>query len=331
MARERAIVATVNQIKALIRSHLDRDDERFLALALQVAASEARQGHGKAAAELRALVDEARKKSHASRRPIPIATPRGELTGLLSVSMPSTKLTDMVLHEPIRARLERVLREQRAFDKLQAHGLDPARKLLLVGPPGTGKTMTAAALAGELRLPLYVIVLHALITRFMGETAAKLRLIFDALQEHRGVYLFDEFDAIGTERASGSDVGEIRRVLNSFLQFLEQDDSRSLVVAATNHPSTLDRALFRRFDMVVEYSAPTEALAQAAIANRLAAFDASGLDWEAIRPTTAGLSYAEVVAACDAAAKDAVLRDTMTITTEQLQAALEERRHAKQG
>jgi SpoVK/Ycf46/Vps4 family AAA+-type ATPase len=256
-------MATVDQIKALIKSHVDRDDERFLALALQVAANEARQGHGRAAVEIRELVDDVRKRATTHRRPVPVVTPRGELAGLLSVSMPDLRLADMVLDERLQHKLERVLREQRAADKLKARGLHPARKLLLVGPPGTGKTMTAAVMAGELHLPLYVIVLHVLITRFMGETAAKLRLIFDAIAENPGVYLFDEFDAIGVERTAGSDVGEIRRVLNSFLQFLEQDQSRSLIVAATNHPASLDSALFRRFDAVVEYAAPDEGAGRA--------------------------------------------------------------------
>lgn len=326
-------MATTDQIKALIRSHLDHDDERFLALALQVAAHAARQGHGKASDEIKRLVDEARKRGTArpARRPIALATPRGELAGLLAVSAPTTRLTDMVLDDDIRAKLDRVLREQRAADKLLARGLDPARKLLLVGPPGSGKTMSAAALAGELGLPLYVIVFHTLITRFMGETAAKLRLVFDALAETPGIYLFDEFDAIGAERAAGNDVGEIRRVLNSFLQFLEQDESRSLIVAATNHPQSLDAALFRRFDVVVEFGLPTEPLAEDAVRNRLSIFDTSNLDWRAVRASLGGLSYAEVAAACDSAAKDAVLDDTTTVTTERLVAALTERRRAKRA
>jgi SpoVK/Ycf46/Vps4 family AAA+-type ATPase len=323
-------MATVDQIKALLKSHVDRDDERFLALMLQVAANEARQGHGRAAVDIRSLVDDVRRQSATRRHPVVVATPRGELAGLLSVSMPGTRLTDMVLDEGIKQKLERVLREQRSVDKLLAHGLHPARKLLLVGPPGTGKTMTAAALAGELHLPLYVMVLHALITRFMGETAAKLRLIFDALAENPGVYLFDEFDAIGAERAAGNDVGEIRRVLNSFLQFLEQDPSRSLIVAATNHPASLDAALFRRFDAVVEYVAPTKEQAEVAVRNRLAAFDTSGLDWSAVREATRGLSYAEVAAASDAAAKDAVLNDLPRVLTEHLVRALYDRRPAQQ-
>jgi SpoVK/Ycf46/Vps4 family AAA+-type ATPase len=100
---------------------------------------------------------------------------------------------------------------------LRSHGLSARRKLLLVGPPGSGKTITAAALAGELILPPLVVRFDAVITKFMGETAAKLRQIFDATVTTKGVYLFDEFDAIGSDRAEPNDVGEIRRVPNSFL------------------------------------------------------------------------------------------------------------------
>ena len=246
-------MATADQVKALIRSHADGDDTRFYAIAMQVAAQAARSGHGKFAQELRELVDRVKARAKATEpvrgpEPVPLAQPRGELAGLLTVGYPKTRVADMALPQSLGARLERVLTEQRERDRLREHGFSPIRKLLLVGPPGTGKTMTAAALAGELGLPLFTIQLDGLITKYMGETAAKLRLVFDAIQSTRGVYLFDEFDALGGERGSKNDVGEIRRVLNSFLQFLEQDHSDSIVLGATNHVGLLDRALFRRFD-----------------------------------------------------------------------------------
>jgi SpoVK/Ycf46/Vps4 family AAA+-type ATPase len=127
---------------------------------------------------------------------------------------------------------------------------------LLVGPPGTGKTFTASVLAGELDFPLFQVRLDAMITKFMGETSAKLRVVFDALADVRGVYCFDEFDALGSQRATPNDVGEARRILNSFLQLIEQDQSNSLIVCATNHEAVLDHALFRRFDDVVRYRLP---------------------------------------------------------------------------
>jgi SpoVK/Ycf46/Vps4 family AAA+-type ATPase len=172
---------------------------------MQLAAHEAKQGHGKLAEELRELIDSAKSRRHApgGDGPIPIARPKGELASLLSVSYPSRRLSDMVLGKPLLEGLQQVLKEQRHLSKLRGHGLQPRRKLLLVGPPGTGKTMTAEALAGELGLPLMRVRLDALITKFMGETAAKLRLVFDAMADVRGVYFFDEFDAIGSQRAQG--------------------------------------------------------------------------------------------------------------------------------
>jgi SpoVK/Ycf46/Vps4 family AAA+-type ATPase len=142
--------------------------------------------------------------------------------------------------------------------------------MLLVGPPGTGKTMTASALAGELHLPLFTVRLEALFSRFFGETAAKLRLLFDQIAQTRGVYLLDEFDAIGSHRGDPNDVGEIRRVLNSVLAFMEEPNSTdSLVLAATNHVGILDEALPRRFDEVIEYSYPDREAARAILERRL--------------------------------------------------------------
>ncbi|RUY50217.1 ATP-binding protein, partial [Mesorhizobium sp. M7A.F.Ca.CA.001.12.1.1] len=225
-------MTTARHIVTLLKSHIAGDEDRFLSIAMQLAAHEARQGHGKLAQELKDLVDAAKSRDARiakSSRPVPLFQPKGELAGLLHVRYPDLRLTDMILPDSLRSRLHRVLGEQRQQASLREHGLVPRRKLLLVGPPGSGKTMTASALAGELHLPLFMIVLDGLITKFMGETAGKLRLVFDAMQATRGVYFFDEFDAIGARRGERQDVGEIRRVLNSFLQFLEQDDSHSLI------------------------------------------------------------------------------------------------------
>ena len=203
-------MTTARHIVTLLKSHIAGDEDRFLATAMQLAAHEARQGHGKLAQELKELIDTAKVKEPAmarEARPVPLVQPKGELAGLLNARYPDLRLTDMILPDTLRDRLERVLSEQRHQQNLRDHGLHPRRKLLLVGPPGSGKTMTAAALAGELHLPLFTIVLDGLITKFMGETAAKLRLVFDAMLTTRGVYFFDEFDAIGARRGERQDVG----------------------------------------------------------------------------------------------------------------------------
>jgi SpoVK/Ycf46/Vps4 family AAA+-type ATPase len=186
--------------------------------------------------------------------------------------------------------------------------------------------MSAAALAHELSLPLFTIQLDVLISRYMGETAAKLRLVFDAVASTRGVYLFDEFDALGAQRTAGNDVGEIRRILNSFLQFLEDASASSLVVAATNHPQLLDRALFRRFDEVIEFEQPDRRAAVELIKRRLSLLDASNVDWVVVGERASGLSHADVVRAAEAAAKAALLGEDGLLSTAALVAALDDRR-----
>ena len=221
-------MTTSRHIVALLQSHIAGDEERFLSIATQLAAHEARQGHGKLAQELRELIDSAKgKTSTVARRgagPVPLAQPRGELSTFLAARYSDLRLSSMVLLPELHDRLARVLTEQRQQERLRARALTPRRKLLLVGPPGSGKTMTAAAIAGELKLPLFTVLYDGLIGKLLGETAGRLRLVFDAIALQRGVYFFDEFDAIGSQRSGPNDVGEIRRVLNSFLQFLENDD-----------------------------------------------------------------------------------------------------------
>ena len=322
-------MSTARQIIALLKSHVEGEEQQFYSAALQMAAHEARQGHGKLAQEIRELIDQAKARGSAIERrtgPVPLVQPKGELANLLSARYPNTKLLDMVLSPELESRLKRILTEQKQRNRLQSYNLSPRRKILLVGPPGSGKTMTAAALAGELQLPLLTAMYSNLIGKFMGETASRLKLIFDAMPLTRGIYFFDEFDAIGTQRNNANDVGEIRRVLNSFLQFIENDESDSLIIAATNHPNLLDEALFRRFDDVIEYTLPTIEMIHRLLETRLSVFKTKWNDWSGILNASQGLSLAEIVRAADEAAKQAVLSNTEEIGEKTLLSAILERR-----
>ncbi|MDE0066253.1 MAG: ATP-binding protein [Acidimicrobiaceae bacterium] len=317
-------MATADQVKALIKSHAAGDDERFYAVALQLAAREAQSGHAAYARDLKELVDTAKRRTLAA-SPTPVAVPRGDLASLLAVEYPDERLADLVLDKAIMADLKRVLLEQRQRDQLRATGFAPLRRLLLLGPPGTGKTMTARVIAGELHLPLFSVRLDGLITKFMGETASKLRIVFDAVAQTPGVYLFDEVDALAGSRTQGNDVGEIRRVLNSFLQFMEQDHSDSVIAATSNLPEFLDRALFRRFDITLNYPMPSGAVANQVIRNRLTSLNLEKIDWRRLVTVSKGLSHAEVTSAAERAAKEAILSDVAELTTEHLITALKMR------
>lgn len=322
-------MASAEQLKALLRSFIDRDDAQFLSIAMQVAAYEAKRGHGRLAEELKEMIDSAKGRRVGrdllGRDPTPISRPRGELASLIAVSYPSDSLAMMVISEPTKERLARIIREQRHFHRIREHGLAPRRRILLTGPPGTGKTLTASVLAGELKLPLFLVRLEVLISKYLGETAAKLRLIFDAVRDTRGVYLFDEFDAIASKRGLTNEVGEIRRVLNSFLQFIEHEDSNSLIVAATNHPELLDHAVYRRFDDIIEYQLPNPAQIADTLRARMREFAESDIDWQALGAKASGLSYAEIARAADEAIKEAIIHDRTVVSHAEVMQALSER------
>jgi SpoVK/Ycf46/Vps4 family AAA+-type ATPase len=324
-------MAKAEKLSALVKSHVDGNDQLFYSIAMQLAAEEARLGHAHVARELRDLIEHGKNTVIAPEKglsPVPLLQPKGELANLLSVKYPETSLSDMVLPSDLEHRLDRVLLEQRQSEKLLAKSLSPRRKLLLVGPPGSGKTLTASALAGELRLPLFTILLEGVITKFLGETAAKLRLVFEAINAKRAVYLFDEFDAVGSRRSATNDVGEIRRVLNSFLQMLENDQSQSVIIAATNHPELLDTALFRRFDDVLIYELPDAKQIELLFRSRLAVFNTKSVKWSTVVQSALNLSRSDVVKAAEDAAKATVLRDDTVIDTQTLLDFVAERRAA---
>lgn len=324
-------MSTSRHIIALLRSHMEGEEQQFLSVALQMAAHEARKGHTRVAQEIQNLIDQAKNEKSALSKQASVTKiiqPKEELSNLVSVRYSETRFIDMVLQPKLKERLDRILIEQRNQCRLVEHNLQPRRKILLVGSPGAGKSMTAAALAGELGLPLFTVMYDCLITKYMGETANQLKLIFDAMKSDRGVYFFDEFDAIGSQRASTNDTGEIRRVLNSFLQFLENDKSQSIIIAATNHPDLLDKALFRRFDDVIKYELPDEQVIRELLETRLSSFKLECDNWNPIIQTSKDLSQAEIVNAANEAAKIAVISNQDSISEKSLLGAITERQNS---
>lgn len=304
-------MAKADQIKALIKSHLQNDGEHFITVALQLAAHEAQRGHTALAREIRQIVDATKREN------VKVISISRELDDLVTQSDAKGTSTSFVVRDDLADKISRIVKEYHQSDKLAHHGLSNRRKVLLSGPPGTGKTMTAAVLAEKTGLPFYAVEIDRLITKYMGETTAKLRQIFSLIRDRAGVYLFDEFDAIGTQRGVGNDVGEMRRVLNGLLQFIEADESQSLIVAATNSLESLDTALFRRFDDVLHYEKPGAVEIENLIGNRLSTFKGR-FQIDKIARYAEGLSHAEITQACDDAIKIAILSDKNTVTRSSL-------------
>ncbi len=319
-------MATAEQLRALIRSHFSDDSERFYTIALQVAAHESQQGHGALAVDIREIIDKARK--HKGLRVIKFPQ---DLRGLVFSEKPNTPKATLVMPDILMTRIDRIIHEYREQDKLKTHGFSHRRKILLIGPPGTGKTMTTQVLAHELRLTMNTVQVDKLVTKFMGETSAKLRQIFELIQQEPGVYLFDEFDAIGGERSLDNDVGEMRRVLNAFLQFIEQDTSDSIIVAATNSPNLLDRALYRRFDDVLYYNLPDDKSMKSLMQNIMGGFVSNKFLWKEALQEAKGLSHAEIDQACRDAIKQAILDNKEKLNIGLVKQMLNERQGVHHG
>lgn len=314
-------MATADQIKMLIKSHFENDEDRFKTLVLQLAAYEAKNGHQSFARDIRDLVERSKVKTNV----IPF---NRKLDDLITTDLSEKKLVELVVSKDIKTRIERILLEYWQKDKLKKHGLKNRRKILLAGEPGTGKTLTASVLAGETNLPLCTIVMDKLVTKYMGETSVKLRQIFDFISSNPAVYLFDEFDTIGTERSLDNDVGEIRRILNSFLQFIEQDNSESIIVAATNNPKLLDQALFRRFDDVIHYTLPCKEQIRRLIKNKIGRYKNKNLSLNKVVENAHSLSHAEISMATNDAVKEAILLDLENIDEDLLIKMIKERKDA---
>lgn len=319
-------MANAQQLIGLVKSHAEGNSERFFDLSMQLAAIEEQKGHTRLAKQLREWAEFGQQKGPEKKQPTLIASPRGDLAEVLQASYPEKRLSNLVLNSTTVDELNFVVRETRMSAQLETKGLTPRKRVLLCGPPGTGKTMSAHALAGELKFPLFTVMLHGLITKFMGETAQKLRMVFDAVHATRGVYLFDEIDALAAMRTSSGDAGEARRILNSFLQFLDEDSGPSIIIATTNLPQVLDRAILRRFDLVLNYSLPDQKSIKTAIQKRLTGFDLKSIKWAEITSHAEGLSTADVIAAAEDAARRVVLDDETAISSSALLLALDRRR-----
>lgn len=314
-------MAKADYILSLIKSHFNNEPERFTTIAFQIAAHEARLGHTSIANEIKILIDKSKDNVNRNK------SFNKDLEGLMIENTPIQRLTDLIVTDFIKNKIVKIISEFVQRDKLQRHNLENRRKILLSGPPGTGKTLSAYIIANELNLPIYTILMEKIVSKFMGETSTKLRQVFDFIQQRQGVYLFDEFDAIGGERSLDNDVGEMRRVLNSFLQFIERDNSQSLIIAITNNQKLLDTALFRRFDDVILYKLPTPKEKLELLNNRLAQYNKK-INFKQLLPNINGLSHAEINLACLDAIKETILNENIEMNNKLVLETIKDRNAA---
>lgn len=312
-------MATAEQIMSLIRSHTRDDREHFYTVALQIASTEARKGHQAFANDIRKALKMVGRETKSKQVLIP-----DDMQDVLALRTPDRFRNQLVLAEANQKRVERIMHEYVQQEVLRQHGLSNRRKILLAGPPGTGKTMTANVLANTLHLPMVAVHLDMILSRYMGESSAKLHQVFEFIAKNRALYLFDEFDTLGGERG-GNDIGEMRRVLNTLLLCIEQDKSESILVAATNKPNMLDRAIFRRFDDCIEFSLPDRNGISQLIRNSLSTFLTEDISIDSVAKNYENISCADVVSACHDAVKIALLEGKAQVTQLILEQSFAER------
>lgn len=246
-------------LRQLIKAGASGDSEEFRRASEAVIQDERQKQHHLLANDLeKILYGEHLKPAGRSAHSILPASPVDKERGLplIDIRQAQRPLEEMVLHDNSRAAVEELLEEHRRSDVLRSYGMKPSGKVLFHGPPGCGKTLAAEVIAFELDLPLAIVRLDALVSSFLGETAANLRKVFEFIAEQPLVVLFDEFDAIGKERSDSGEHGELRRVVNAVLQMMDAYQGKSLILAATNHEQILDSAIWRRFDETIDFPLP---------------------------------------------------------------------------
>ena len=259
-------------LRSLLLAHYRGDEGAFRTSVWEIIENERRVNRTVAASELERILNEASQAAQPRRKGAgglhglngSAGSPKDKDKNvpLLEIVEARRELDELVLTPQTRNALDRVITEWRKADLLKAHGLRPVSKLLFYGPPGCGKSVAAEALAKSLYLPLATVKFDALVSSYLGETSSNLRRVFDYARSRPMVLLFDEFDAIGRERTAVEEHGELKRVVNSFLQMLDGFRADTLTIAATNHEGLLDPALWRRFDDVVLFPPPSQADAE---------------------------------------------------------------------
>jgi SpoVK/Ycf46/Vps4 family AAA+-type ATPase len=307
-------------IKRLFQSYKSGDDRSFVEAARELIQDERKKHHIILANELAELLDNTPAfRVQKSLTPLPKDSDRG--SPLVDVFEPQRYLSDIVLDEEQLSILTQVAEEFRSWDVLLANGVTPSQKLLFCGPPGCGKTVTAEAICSELELPLVYVKFDAVISSLLGETATNLRKVFDFASSLPCVLFFDEFDAVGRTRDDPGEHGELKRVVNTFLQMLDHFRARCIVIAATNFEQALDPALWRRFDEVVRFEKPTRKQIDQLMTKRLGAFSSVRMNEPALKRLL-GMSHADIERICLDAIKKAVMHGRTKVTIQEIEQAI---------
>ncbi len=314
-------------IKKLFVAFAEGDRERFLEISEEIIKEEEKKNHHLLAKELRKILfDNNRRLNYGKRYKANIPIPRDSDKGfpLLEIKEYYFTWDDVVLPEHLKFKLKLIVEETKQKDVLATYGLRPKQKLLFCGPPGTGKTLTSKVLSSVLKYPLVYVRFDSIVSSYLGETAANLRKIFDFIEHGQWVILFDEFDIVGKHRDDPYEHGEIKRIVNNFMQMLDNYKGNSLIIAATNHQHLLDPALWRRFDEILFFDLPDEQRRKALFRQYLRVLETKKIDFDDLAKRTEGFSGSDISQVCEEALRRTILESKKYIDMEYIKWAIEE-------
>jgi SpoVK/Ycf46/Vps4 family AAA+-type ATPase len=248
--RHPSYMARADLLIHLVRAARERDDGELRRTVESMIAEERGKQHH--------LLAERLEDALRASAPIENGDAHAEASAGFAVLTPRRQLDELILPETARVAIEELIEEQQRTEMLRAHGLEPRHRVLLTGPPGNGKTSLGEAIAEALLLPLVVVRYEDVVGSYLGETASRLAGVFAFARARRCVLFFDEFDAVAKERGDEHETGEIKRVVSSLLMQVDALPSHTIVVAASNHPELLDRAVHRRFELRLELPMPSK-------------------------------------------------------------------------
>lgn len=317
-------------VKKMFEAYAENNNKKFIEAANEIIYEEEKKNHVLFAKDLKKTISSLQKtnnelssysKIFKSNIPIPRDTEKG--FPLLEVREYYNNFDDLILNSEIKQRLEYIIDEFKYREILRTYGLNPKQKILLCGPPGTGKTLSAKVLSSVLHYPLVYVRFDSIISSFLGETATNLRKIFDFIEDGQWVVLFDEFDIIGKRRDDPYEHGEIKRVVNNFMQMLDSYEGNSLLIASTNHQHLLDTAIWRRFDEILLYDLPDQAHRIELFNKYLRVMERSqDIDLKELSKLTNEFSPADIAQVCEEALRQVIITNKNEIGLKEIKWAI---------
>lgn len=316
-----------DHIRAIFSAFVNNDKDGFLEVANDIIQHEEKMNHRIIARDLKDIVksisngkrlnDKLINKRYKDALPIPRDSDKG--FPLIEIKEFDYTWDDLVLESDVKDDLKQILNENLNSDLLSSYGLKPKQKILFCGPPGTGKTLSSWVISSQIMYPLAYIRFDSIVSSFLGETAANLKKIFAFIEQGRWVVLFDEFDIIGKHRDDPYEHGEIKRIVNNFMQLLDNYQGESILIAATNHQNLLDSALWRRFDDIVSFNLPDKALRKNLFSKYLRVLKKNqDINFKKLAEISDKYSPADIAQICWRALKSNIIKGRNEISTEDL-------------